>query len=183
MSEIPSSNENSSLEMTYKNMLLNKTQKIISSFFIEKENEKIIIALDLEGYLYIWYLKISVIEALSFLDDLENEEKKNLFPDLCFRLHNFISIINNFPATKKIEITNFNYLPNSDRKYFHIIGNFDSIIITYDKFMEYIDKEIQTNIKNFNKYENLIDLSLTMQENYDFSGINYYIRSIYILLL
>jgi len=143
--------------------VFSKPQKIISSMIIEEEQEsqKVFLALDLENYLYLWFLKGEVIEAVSLLDETENEEKKNLFPDLCFDISAFISEYFNYQKERRIFVSNFNYLANSNRKLIKVTGNFDSLLIESSCFITYLKSEFSKN-QDLNKYECLLNDSASM---------------------
>ena len=86
-----------------------KPQKVISSLIIEEEYQKVFLALDIENHLYLWFLKNEVIEAVSLLDEMENEDRKYLLPDLAFNFSAFISEFFNFPKERKIFISSFGH--------------------------------------------------------------------------
>lgn len=141
-----------------------KPQKVISSLIIEEESQKVFLALNIENHLYLWFLKNEVIEAVSLLDEIENEERKYLFPDLGFDFSAFISEYFNFPKERKIFISSFGFLRNSNFKFIKVTGNFDSLLIESALFLDYLKSEFKNNHVDLNNYESLLSDSVNMEE-------------------
>ena len=141
---------------------LSKPHKIISSLIIEEEGQKVIVALDIENYLHLWFLKDEVIEAVSILDQNENEERKNLVPDLCYNFSAFITDYFYFSKERIIFISNLNYLGNSKRKFIKITGNFDSLVIESKSFFAYNKREFENNFSDLNYYKGILNDSLNI---------------------
>jgi len=164
---------NNSIKMNSNSIFSNvlSSHKVISFFIIEEELQKIFVTLDSENYLYVWLLKNDIINTISLLDEIDYEDKKKVFPDLCFNMDEFIVIYNNFSRDKKVAISNLNYLQNSNNELIQITGNFNSIILNTNDFLDYIKFELDKNLTKINKSENNFCDSMDILDTYNQKNI------------